>query len=124
MSTRSVLLSGLLAVFIGASGCSSSPPPAVAAEAAQEQKQVDVAMIDKKVAEAATRLSKIERDGVVYYCKRSRPMGSNITRLNCMTEAQLRTEVETTVQNRDDMRNKMGKCTAGRAGHGGPCGGW
>ena len=122
MSIHDLLLAGLVAACLGASGCKSAPADDVAPVAATEKK--DAAAIDKLVAEAAAQFNKIERDGVVYYCKRTRQMGTNIKSLKCITESQLRVEVETMTQVRDDMRNKMGKCTSGRAGNGGPCGGW
>jgi hypothetical protein len=122
MSIHNLLLAGLVAACLAASGCKSAPAEDAVPAAATEKK--DAAAIDKLVAEAAAQFNKVERDGVVYYCKRTRQMGTNISSLKCMTESQLRVEVETMTQVRDDMRNKMGKCTSGRAGHGGPCGGW
>jgi hypothetical protein len=122
MSIHNLLLAGLVAGCLGLPGCKSAPAHETEPVAATEKK--DAAAIDKLVAEAAAQLNKVERDGVVYYCKRTRQMGTNISSLKCMTESQLRIEVETMTQVRDDMRNKMGKCTSGRAGNGGPCGGW
>jgi hypothetical protein len=122
MSIHNLLLAGLVAACLGVSGCKSAPADDLEPVVATEKK--DAAAIDKLVAEAAAQLNKVERDGVVYYCKRTRQMGTNISALKCITESQLRVEVETMTQVRDDMRNKMGKCTSGRAGNGGPCGAW
>ena len=123
MRIHNLLLAGLVAACLGASGCKSAPADDLSPVVAATEKK-DAAAIDKLVAEAAAQYNKIEKDGVVYYCKRTRQMGTNISALKCMTESQLRIEVETMVQLRDDMRNKMGKCTLGRQGHGGPCGGY
>ncbi len=120
MSIHNLLLTGLVIACLGASGCKTAPADHAAPLAASEKK--DAAAIDRLVAEAAAQYTKVEKEGVVYYCKRTRQMGTNISALRCMTESQLRNEVETMVQLRDDMRNKMGKCTLGRAGQGGPCG--
>jgi hypothetical protein len=122
MSIHNLILAGLLAAGLGISGCKSAPTDHAAPVAATEKK--DAAAIDKLFAEAAAQYNRVERNGVVYYCKRTRTMGTNISSLKCMTESQLRVEIETMTQVRDDMRNKMGKCTAGRAGNGGPCGAW
>lgn len=124
MRTRNLLIFGLIGACAGTSGCSSAPPTAdaraeVRAEAGEAEATAD---LDKLVAEAARGLSRVTKDGVEYFCRRERPMGSNISRLKCLTEAQLRVEVETMVKYRDDLRNRSGKCTAGRAGQGGPCG--
>jgi hypothetical protein len=124
LSTHYKLVSILLGACLAAAGCHSAPPTAEPGTHASEPAKLEAAELDRRVAEAAAKLSKVERNGVVFYCKRSRQMGTNIARLNCMTESQLRVEVETMAQVRDDMRNKMGKCTMGRAGHGGPCGGY
>ena len=121
MSTHYILLASLICACLGVSGCHSAPSGAEAENKVQTAHK-DAAELDRLFAEAAVRFTKVERNGEVYYCQRSRPMGSNISRLKCMTEAQLRVEVETMSQVRDDMRNKMGKCTLGRSGQGGPCG--
>jgi hypothetical protein len=58
----------------------------------------------------------------VLYCKKYRNIGSNIARMNCLTESQLREQVQNMDQYREQLRNRSGKCTAGRQGTGGPCG--
>jgi hypothetical protein len=123
MSTHYMILSSMLAMCLGASGCGSAPP-AVDAGPALHDTMEEVVDLDKKVAEAAMGYNKVERNGVLYFCKRTRQIGTNISTLKCMTESQLRVEVETMAKVRDDMRNRMGKCTAGRQGNGGPCGGF
>ena len=122
MSIHNLFLCGVLVACLGASGCKTAPVEEAAPVAAAEKK--DAAEIDRLVAEAARSYNKVEKNGKVYYCKRTRQMGTNIAALSCITESQLRNEVETMTQVRDDMRNKMGKCTLGRAGQGGPCGAW
>jgi hypothetical protein len=123
MSTYNKLLAGLLVSILGLCSCASGPEPETASVAdTPNSEQREATALDKQFEEAARGMNKVERDGVLFYCKRSRQMGTNISTLKCQTEAQLRVEVETMAKYRDDMRNKMGKCTGGRAGHGGPCG--
>jgi len=123
MSAHNKLLSGLLVSVLGLISCASEPAAETAPVAdTRNSEQLEADALDKQFEEAARGLSKVEKDGVLFYCKRTRQIGSNISTLKCMTESQLRVEVETMAKYRDDMRYKMGKCTGGRAGHGGPCG--
>jgi hypothetical protein len=71
--------------------------------------------------EAAKGLVWLKKDDELLFCKRSRDIGSAIPTIKCINEAQLRTRVENMTKYRDDMRNRGGKCTLGRAG-GPPCG--
>ena len=122
MRTRYLLLCGLIGAYAGLSGCRSAAP---SVDQGVEVGEAEAsANLDRLVAEAARGLSRIEKDGVVYFCRRERQMGSNIASLKCLTESQLRVEVETMARYRDELRNRAGKCTAGRAGQGGPCGGY
>jgi hypothetical protein len=69
------------------------------------------AALDKKYLDAAKDFVKLKKDGELRFCKRYREIGSSIARINCITESELRTQVDNMTQYRDDMRNKMGKCT-------------
>jgi hypothetical protein len=78
--------------------------------------EADVAaVLDKKFREAAKHFVQLKRNDQVMFCKRYRDMGSNIPTLHCITEAELRKQVEDSDQVRDQMRQRMGKCdiTAG-----------
>jgi hypothetical protein len=79
------------------------------------------AALDEKTFEAAKGLVWLKKDGKLMFCKRYKEIGSAIPTTKCITEAQLRIRVENMANYRDDMRNKSGKCTRGRAG-GPPCG--
>lgn len=68
------------------------------------------AVLDKKFAEAAKSFVKLKRNDQVMFCKRYREMGSMIPTLHCITEAELRKQVEDSDQVRDQMRQRMGKC--------------
>jgi hypothetical protein len=71
------------------------------------------AALEKRYLDAANDFVKLKKDGELRFCKRYREIGSSIARINCITEAELRTQVDNMTQYRDDMRNKSGKCTHG-----------
>jgi hypothetical protein len=75
------------------------------------------AALEKKFQDAARGYKVVERDGKTLYCKREKVIGSTIPTLQCLTESQLRTQVENMEEMRDRMRSN-GKCTLGRG-----CGG-
>jgi hypothetical protein len=68
------------------------------------------AALDKKFQEAAKQFVQLERNDQVMFCKRFRDIGSMIPTLHCITEAELRKQVEDSDQVRDQMRQRMGKC--------------
>jgi hypothetical protein len=68
------------------------------------------AVLDKKFQDAAKHFVQLKRNDQVMFCKRYRDMGSNIPTLHCITEAELRKQVEDSDQVRDQMRQRMGKC--------------
>jgi hypothetical protein len=73
--------------------------------------EADVAAaLDKKFMEASKQFVKLKRNDEVMFCKRYRDMGSNIPTLHCITEAELRRQVEDSDEIRQQMRNRMGKC--------------
>ncbi len=80
------------------------------------------AALEKKYLDATTDFVKLKKSDEIMFCKRYREIGSSIARINCLSAAEVRTQVDNMDQYRDDMRNKGGKCTRGRAG-GPPCGG-
>jgi hypothetical protein len=67
--------------------------------------------LDKKYRDAARGFVTLKKDGELRFCKRYREIGSSIARINCLTEGELRTQVDDMTRYRDDMRNKAGKCT-------------
>jgi hypothetical protein len=75
--------------------------------------------LDAEFEKAAKGFVKLKRDGELVFCKRYREVGSNIATLKCITEAELRSQVENMNRYRDDMRNRSGKCTHGVGCYGG-----
>jgi hypothetical protein len=53
----------------------------------------------------------LKKDGELRFCKRYKEIGSSVARINCLTEAEVRTQVDNMTKYRDDMRNRSGKCT-------------
>jgi len=129
---------GLVASMLWLSACASGPPdsaaaayaaatspgPARQAEATQAPgakqpvwtvptEEEVAAALEKRYFDAARDFVKLKKDGELRFCKRYREIGSSIARINCITEAELRTQVDNMTQYRDDMRNKSGKCTWG-----------
>ncbi len=89
-------------------------PSAAAAPAPAAATEKDAAgAMEKKFQEAARSYKVVERDGKTLYCKRERVIGSTIPTLQCLTESQLRNQVETMEDARERLRSSS-KCTLGR----------
>lgn len=89
--------------------------PAVAAAAAslEAKPEADAASLaEKKFQEAAKSYRMVQKDGKTMYCKKEKPINSTIPRVQCITESQLRLEVEQMDEMRDRMRNSS-RCTRG-----------
>jgi Skp family chaperone for outer membrane proteins len=113
----------MIAVAALLSACASSPPatPAASAPAAAPIGQTKhkwsmatetevAAELDRKFEQAAKSFVKLKKDDQIMYCKRYKEMGSMIRTLHCITEAELRKQVEDSDAARDRMRQTMGKC--------------
>jgi hypothetical protein len=94
-----------------------APAPVAAAAAtpapAAQTESDTAAALEKKFQDAARGYKVVERDGKTLYCKREKVIGSTIPTMQCLTESQLRNQVE----NMDEMRERMrssSKCTLGR----------
>ena len=105
-----------------ASDAEKPPPPAGQKRYKWTKASEDevAAQLDKKFQEAAKSFVQLKRDNQLMFCKKYREMGSNIRTLHCITEAELRKQVEDSDELRNQMRNKVGKCVMGREV---PCGG-
>jgi hypothetical protein len=94
----------------------AAPAPTASSEAKPEADAASLA--DKKFQEAARAYRKVEKDGKTMYCKKEKPINSTIPRMQCITESQLRLEVQQMDELRDRMRNS-GRCTHGNGCSGG-----
>ena len=134
---RDFLITGITAAIFGLGACATggAPDTAAAAYAAATSKDSSAlqsasqttngrkpvwtvpteeevaAKLEKKYLDATKDFVKLKKDGELRFCKRYREIGSSIARINCITESEVRVQVDNMSQYRDDMRNKMGKCT-------------
>ena len=72
------------------------------------------AALDRKFEDAAKYYVQLKRNDQLMFCKKYKEMGSSIRTLHCITEAELRKQVEDSEELRSQMRNRVGKCTAGQ----------
>jgi hypothetical protein len=87
--------------------------PAAGKPAAAAQTEADTAAgLEKKFQDAARGYKVVQKDGQTLYCKREKVIGSTIPTLQCITEAQLRNQVENMDEYRDRARNSS-RCTLG-----------
>lgn len=98
-----------------AAATAPAPAPSTGASTAEDEA---AASLEKKFRDAARGYKVVQKDGQTLYCKREKLIGTTIPSMRCITEAQLRNEVETM----DEVRNKMrsgAKCTLGPGCSGG-----
>jgi hypothetical protein len=102
-----------------AAAASPVSPVSPVSPAAEARTEADAAtQLEKKFQEAAKGYKVVQKDGKTLYCKRERVIGSTIPTLQCITEAQLRLQVE----QMDDLRQRMrssARCTLGPGCSGG-----
>jgi hypothetical protein len=124
------LLAGLVTIF-AITSCASSPADRATKLASTKgagwtvptEEEVATALDgNKDMQDAAKDLVKLKKDKELMFCKRYKEIGSNLPTITCITTAQLRERVDNMNKYRDDMRNKVGKCTMGAGtASGGPC---
>lgn len=102
-----------------AASAAPAATPAAAPVAATTEAETATAM-ERKFQDAARSYKVVEKDGKTMYCKREKVMGSTIPTLQCMSEAQLRNQVESTEELKRRMRSGRGGCvqTGGCTGGG------
>ena len=87
------------------------PPPGQKRYKWSKATEADIAAgLDKKFQEAAKRFVQLKRNDQLMFCKRYKDLGSSIATLHCITEAELRKQVEDSDEVRQQMRNRVGKC--------------
>jgi len=93
---------------------SAAPVAAAAAAASPEAKpEADAASLaEKKFQEAARSYRMVQKDGKTMYCKKEKPINSTIPRMQCISESELRLQVEQMDELRDRMRNSS-RCVRG-----------
>jgi hypothetical protein len=120
----SLILAAAVASVMGcaaqpaATGAPVAPPANTAAippvsPADEARTEADAASaLEKKFQEAAKGYKVVQKDGKTMYCKREKVIGTTIPTMQCITESQLRNQVETMEELRGRMRNS-GRCTLG-----------
>ena len=103
-----------IACVLVIAGCASAPSAELEKKPVWSvpTEQETAAALDKKFEEAAKSYVKLKKDGELLFCKRSKDIGSNLPTIKCITEAQLRNQVETMDDYRERRRNAA-KCTHG-----------
>ena len=87
------------------------PPPGQTRYKWTKATEADIAAgLDRKFQEAAKRFVQLKRNDQLMFCKRYKDLGSSIATLHCITEAELRKQVEDSDEVRQQMRNRVGKC--------------
>jgi hypothetical protein len=96
----------------------ASSPPASATKAPDSAaSEADTASaMEKRFQEAARSYKTVQKDGKTMYCKREKLIGTTIPTMNCISEAELRNQVENMEEYRQRARNSS-RCT-----HGAGCG--
>jgi len=120
LAASSALLAACASAPQTPSAPAAAPAPAPAQAAAATAEADTAAGLEKRFQEAARSYKVVQKDGKTLYCKREKVMGSTIPTLQCITEAQLRNQVENTDELRQRMRNRAGGCvqTGGCSGGG------
>jgi hypothetical protein len=86
-----------------APAAAAAPAAAPVSPAAEARTEADAAaQLEKKFQEAAKGYKVVQKEGKTMYCKKEKVIGSTIPTLQCMTEAQLRLQVE----QMDDLRQR------------------
>jgi type IV pilus biogenesis protein CpaD/CtpE len=110
-ATASALLLAISTLLLGACATKPHEQPAPQWDVATEDEVAKA--LDLAVAKAAKDFVQLKKDGVLMFCKRYRRIGSNLPTITCLTEAELRVQVENMQKYRDDMRQRSGRCTLG-----------
>ena len=113
MNNKTVLaIPLLLASLLALASCVT--PPAKAKPKWDVATETEVAAaLDKAVEDATKGWVKLKKDGVLMFCKRQRLIGSNLPTITCLTETEVRLQVQNMQKYRDDMILRGGKCTLG-----------
>ncbi len=88
------------------------PPPTQQAPSSAAAEKDTASAMEKRFQDAARSYKVVERDGKTLYCKREKRIGTTIPTMNCMTEAELRLQVESMEDYRNRARNSA-RCTHG-----------
>jgi hypothetical protein len=108
----------LLAVALAASAlllasCATPAKPEAKPKWDEATEPEVAAALDQALLDATKGWVKLKKDGVLMFCKRQRLIGSNLPTITCLTEEEVRQQVQNMTKYRDDMRNRSGRCPLG-----------
>jgi hypothetical protein len=75
------------------------------------EEEVASTLGEAKYVDATRGWVALKKDDELRFCKRYREIGSSVARINCLSEGEVRAQVDNMSKYRDDMRNRSGKCT-------------
>jgi len=113
MASGAILKTLAAAGALALAACASQPEAKPVWSAPTDSESA--AELDRRMNEAAKGFVKLKKDGVWMFCKRYKKVGSSIPTLECLTEAQLRQQV----QDMDEYRMRQrwaAKCPHGPQG--------
>ena len=87
-----------------------APIAAAAPSDAAAAESVAATALEKRFRDAARSYKMVQRDGKTMYCKREKLISSTIPTMQCLTEAQLRLQVENTEELKRRMNRGGGPC--------------
>lgn len=109
---RPLLSLGVASLLLQA--CASSPaapePPRHLEAIGQA---APAANLDPVLEEAAKGYDRVNRNGQLMFCKREQPVGSKLWTTRCLTEVELREQVEAAKQFREDVKTEGRRCVSG-----------
>lgn len=94
---------------VAATPAAAAVPAATPSDAAAAETEAATGM-EKKFRDAARSYKIVQRDGKTMYCKREKLISSTIPTMQCLTEAQLRLQVENTEELKRRMNRGGGPC--------------
>ena len=110
-STVSIAALAVCALFLASCAAPAKQAAKPKWDVATEEEAA--AALDAAVLDATRGWVKLKKDGVLMFCKRQRLIGSNLPSITCLTEEEVRQQVQNMSKYRDDMRNRGGRCPMG-----------
>jgi hypothetical protein len=103
------------AAAVALQACTAAPPAKAEPRMDAPTKNELAADLDPVVAEAAKGYERLIKNGELLFCKRELPVGSKLWTTTCLTEAQLREQVEYAKKFHDNTLQQGRRCSQGPA---------
>jgi hypothetical protein len=113
MKNRGLIpLFSLAAAVLLLQGCAGTPKGAAAPPAKQDLSKTELnEQLDPAVAEAAKGYERVMKNGELFFCKREQPIGSKMWTTRCVTEVQLKEQVEDAKKFQSDVMQQGRRCS-------------